>query len=146
MWAQGERPEVLPYNDNEPIPPGYKVEERARTGLIIAGSIVFGLFYLGSVAIGMDSINSSRAPYGALFVPVIGPFIVAGAGNPGSGFPFPSTGPLYVFDGFVQAGGAAMLLAGIFAKKKVLARQDVALTMRPEFSVGLGSVGMKLTF
>ena len=33
-----------------------------------------------------------------------------------------------------------------FAKKKVLARQDVALTLRPEFSVGPGSVGMKLTF
>ncbi len=136
-----ERRAVIPYKGGV-VPPGYRLEERIRTGLVVAGSVVFGTFYLFTVAGAMQSLNSSRAPYGALFVPVLGPFIVAGAGN-FTGFDSLLV-PLFIFDGIIQAGGAAMLLAGIFAPKKVLVREDVAA--RPEIFVGPGSVGMKVTF
>lgn len=105
---------------------------------MISGSIIFGLFYLGSVVIGADKIDSTSAPYGALFVPVLGPLIVAANRENDSGG--------YLFNGLVQAGSGIMLLAGIFSKKKVLVREDVAQVMRPEVFVGPGSVGMKLTF
>ena len=129
---------MLPYTEFEPIPPGYKPGEQVRKGPVIAGSIIFGLFYLGSVVIAVDKIDSTRAPYGALFVPVLGPLGVAAALENDSG--------AYLFNGLVQAGSGIMLLAGILSKKKVLFREDVAQVMQPEVFVGPGSVGMKLTF
>jgi hypothetical protein len=140
MW-QDARPETLPYpaDDNGTIPSGYKPVEKIRKGFVIAGSIVFGVFYLGPVYLAALSSISDNVPYGALFVPVIGPFIVAGTADSSSAY-------LYVFDGLIQAGGGAMLLAGLFAKKKVLVRDDLAQGIRPEFFVGPRSIGMKVTF
>ncbi len=114
------------------------MKERVRNGLVITGSIFFGLSYFVSLLLTVDKFDSNRAPYGALIVPVLGPLIVAGNIDQNEG--------LYVFDSLVQAGGAAMVLAGIFAKKKVFVRQDIVHVVRPEFLVGPGSIGMKLTF
>lgn len=137
-------PEVMNYEESQPIPPGYKPEERIRKGLVVGGAVTFGVVYFFTAVGAAYNLDSSRAPYGALFVPVAGPFIVAGAGN------FSGVGELgrfgLILDGFVQAGGAAMLLAGIFAKKKVLVRQDVAHVVEPEIMIGPGSAGLKLTF
>jgi hypothetical protein len=149
--AQGIPPETLPFNENEPIPPGYKVEEHMRRGLVIAGGVVFGVFYVGSAMIGAQSISYDEAPYGAMFVPVLGPFIVGAAGDfgdsstSGNFVSAVATGS-FVLMGLGQAAGAAMLLSGIFAKKKVLVRQDVAHVMRPDVFIGPGSIGMKLAF
>lgn len=141
--AYGSGPEVMPYDEEQPIPPGYVPQERIRKGLVIPGAIIFGTVYFFTAVGGGLNIDSSRAPYGALLVPVAGPFIVAGTGNFVLG---DLTAMMFVFDGLLQAGGAAMLLSGIFAKKKVLVRQDMAQTVRPEVLVGPGSIGMKLTF
>ncbi|MDI1442792.1 hypothetical protein [Polyangium sp. 6x1] len=131
---------VMPYKGGV-VPPGYVLEERVRKGLVIAGSVLFGTFYLFTAA-GAAAAESNSAPWGALYVPVIGPFIVAGAGN------FRGDAevvrPLFVLDGIIQAGGAAMLIAGIVAKQKVLVRED--LVARTELLVGPGSVGMKMSF
>jgi len=146
-WPQAERPKELPFKEGEPIPPGYKPEEQMRRGLVISGAVIFGVFYFFTAMGGISNIDDSRAPYGALLVPVVGPFIVAGAGNfpsSGSGVLFP--GGVFVLVGIFKAGGGAMLLAGIFAKKKVLVRQDVAQVVKPEVIVGPGSIGMKVTF
>ena len=138
--APPEMKPVMPYKGGV-IPPGYVLEERMRKGLVIAGSIVFGTFYLFTVA-GATAAESSQAPWGALYVPVLGPFIVAAAGD----FRGDSqiVRPLFVLDGIIQAGGAAMLIAGIVAKQKVLVREDLAA--RTELLVGPGSVGMKMSF
>ncbi len=120
-----------------------------RKGMVVTGAVLFGVFYLGSILIGAGDIDSERAPYGALFVPVIGPFIVAGAGNFGSNVsidPLSSSQTAYIFDGLIQTGGAALLLFGIFAKKKVFMREDVTATLKPDFFVGPRSVGMKMHF
>lgn len=147
-YYQGERPETLPYEEGQPTPPGYRPVETARKGLVITGAVLFGVFYLGSVLIGIQDIDSNNAPYGALFVPVIGPFIVAGAGNfagSGSGI-LGSSEAAYVFDGLIQAGGGAMLLIGALAKKKVFMREDLTATLKPDVFVGPGSIGMKMRF
>lgn len=145
-----KQPDVLAYKEGDPVPPGYKPDKHVRKGLVIAGAVIFGVFYLGSAYAGVMNIDADNAPYGALLVPVIGPFIVAGAGNfdtnPGSGNSSGVGSALFVLDGLIQAGGAAMFLGGMFAKKSVLVRQDVAAAPSPEFFVGPGSVGMKLQF
>ncbi len=133
----------MPYDEEQPVPPGYVPQERIRKGLVIPGAVVFGTFYFFTAVGGGLNLDERNAPYGALLVPVAGPFIVAGTGDFTLG---DFTAMLFVFDGIIQAGGAAMLLSGIFAKKKVLVRQDMAQTVRPEVMVGPGSIGMKLTF
>ncbi|MDI3281876.1 hypothetical protein [Polyangium sp. 15x6] len=135
-----ERKPVMPYKGGL-VPPGYVLEERIRKGLVIGGSVVFGTFYLFSAA-GAAAAESTRTPWAALYVPVIGPFIVAGAGNFSGSDNYAR--PLFIFDGLVQAGGVAMLVAGIVAKQKVLVREDLAAG--PEFFVGPRSVGMKMSF
>src|SRR5688572_15787699 len=39
-------PKRMNYEEGQPIPPGYRVETRARRGLIIAGAVTFGVTYL----------------------------------------------------------------------------------------------------
>ncbi len=149
--SQKPPPEILPYKDNEPIPQGYNVQERSRKGLAIAGGAVFGVFYLMSVGIGAQSLKYDEAPYGAFFVPVLGPFIVAAAGDFGGSDSLGSfvntvTVGSFVLIGLAQTAGAAMLLTGILQKKKVLVRNDIAKVVQPEFFVGPRSVGMKFSF
>lgn len=112
-------------------------------GLVIAGSVILGTFYLFTISATIKDFDSSRAPYPALLVPVLGPFIVGATGN----FSQSGTEILYFANGFVQAGSAAMLLAGIFAKKKILVREDLLKeAYQPQLLVGPGSVGMKMAF
>ena len=105
---------------------------------------------MGSAIGGVKNIDADNAPYGALLVPVLGPFIVAGAGNfnslPNSSNSGDVTAAFFVVDGLIQAAGVAMFLGGMLAKKSVLVRQDIATAPQPEFFVGPGSVGMKLRF
>jgi hypothetical protein len=132
------------YEEGQPIPPGYRVETRARRGLIIAGAVTFGVTYLLSAfaaSIAVDGGGSEE--FGPLFVPVAGPFITIGtAGSEGTG-----TFAL-VLDGVAQAGGIAMFIAGIATEEKFLMRNDVSkpnITVTPmmvgDSSFGLGIRG-----
>jgi len=112
-----------------------------------------GIFYLGSVINGFQYLDSTNAPYGAMFIPVFGPLIVAAQGNFHSITPGfinfdigPITTALYLSDFIAQAGGVTMLVAGLASKKKILLREDLAQVVRPEVFVGPGSVRLKLTF
>jgi hypothetical protein len=64
--------QTAPSEDEEP-PAGYHVETKARNGLIIAGSIVFGAMYSLGLASG-SNMDSSAQP-GYLIIPVLGPWI-----------------------------------------------------------------------
>ena len=117
---------------------------RKRYGLIISGSIVFGMPYLFSAFGGLSSLGSNDTTGVALLLPVIGPFIVAGQSDFHGLEGFVSG--LLLISGLVQTTGAALLIAGLAGSKKVLVRNDIAKVVRPEFFVGPRSVGMKLTF
>ncbi len=112
-------PARMKYSEGDPIPPGYRVESRTRTGLVIGGSIMFGLLY-GFTAFGAS--ESTDPDTNWLYAPVIGPFIYASTLDgelAGIGRFF-----LYV-DGLIQAGGAAMLIVGLVGKTE-LVRNDIA--------------------
>jgi hypothetical protein len=109
-------PRVLDPEGGTPL--GYHPGTRIRTGLVIAGSVLFGTLWVPSAVAG------SFVSEPVAFAPVVGPFVVAAqaAGTPGV------NGALVfalVLDGVAQAGGLAMLIAGLAAREPVLLRADV---------------------
>lgn len=143
-------PRVIPYRPNEPIPPGYEVRQRMRKEFVIGGAIGAGLFYGASVFYGVRELDSPNAPYGLMFLPVFGPFIVAATGdfvntkNVFGGTNSPRAFPIFL--GVTQTAGVGVLLFGLFAGGKALVRKDASNIQRPELLVGPSSVGMKLAF
>ena len=139
--ASGPR-RITDWEEGEPIPPGYHPITRIRKGLVIGGAVTFGVIYLTNVLVAAvaHDVGSSLAP---LYVPIVGPFIQIGNTSTATGNVF------LVLDGLLQAGGVAMLVAGIAAPKTLLVRNDLAknfeitptpMTFGPQ-SGGFGFVG-----
>lgn len=141
-------PKVLPYEEGQPVPPGYRLEERAHRGLVIAGAATLGGLWLLSVLVAsaVDSLNrgytgDSTSVAWPLYIPVFGPFIGLGVfdGRSNSGT------LILVIDGLGQAGGAAMLIGGALTKQKRLVR---TAEDKPTFTVlptRMGTHGMGLS-
>ncbi len=110
-------PARMKYSEGDPVPPGYRVENRTRTGLVIGGSIMFGIMY-GVTA----SFGGTGTDTGWLYVPVAGPFIYSSTLD--SEWAGIARFFLYM-DGLIQAGGAAMLIVGLVGKTE-LVRNDIA--------------------
>ena len=135
-------PATLPYRDDKPIPPGYRLVERTRTGLVVAGAIVLGVPYV----IGLSFVSTHDSDSGAnwLIVPGIGPWMALGARRTSCSQTTTDKDPQcvgdafavmgLVFDGILQTTGATLLIVGLAVPKHVLVRQDVA-------GVTLGRVG-----
>jgi hypothetical protein len=146
----------LPYTDGQTIPPGYRLVERNRRGLIIAGSVVTGVFWLFSVtgAVAADYEDKS----GFLLLPALGPWLMLAAGG-GKDEPcaqdeisaISSCGDrsalraILVLDGIVQTAGAAMFVSGFAFPNRRLVRDDVTVGVVPvtlgRDGHGLGVVG-----
>jgi hypothetical protein len=126
-------PLELPYDPDRGIPPGYKLAEKPRTGLAIAGGVTFGGLWLVSCIAGgfvEDAGQYNNSQHGwPLYIPVIGPLITISTAHSS---PAPTT--LLVFDSLFQAGSLAMFIAGLASSQKVLKYQFNAgnqLTLRP---------------
>jgi hypothetical protein len=107
------------------------VEERPRTGLVIAGAIVVGVPYL----IGVSAISADHGDNGTgwLWVPALGPWMALAerrrcTATDADGVS-ECTGDVFarmalIMDGIVQTAGATLLVVGLAVPKKVLVRQD----------------------
>jgi len=139
----------LPYEDGDPIPPGYRLVTRKRRGLIIAGSIVTGVPWAFGVmgAVGNDFQDNT----GLLLIPVIGPWALLatntardGSCGPTDSFCDASKASLrsaLVLDGIVQLAGASMFVAGMFFPRTRLVRRDVVVSVVPT-TLGHGGYGI----
>lgn len=119
-------PRTLPYEPGGPIPQGYVLTEKPRLGLIIGGSIAFGLLYITSLmayslAEAVCAGSSCSNDFWPLSLPVIGPFITIGTANAEGG-----AISLLAMDGLGQGAGLAMLILGVASKKQVWLRADLA--------------------
>jgi hypothetical protein len=131
--------EVRDYHEGDPVPSGYQVETRARTGPIVAGGVVFGSLYF------LTALGATSGPNGndtGLLVPVAGPFIeMASTRNEAATF-------VLGLDGLGQAAGAALFLYGITSPKTVLthkASQSVQVSPVALGKKGSG-LGLSATF
>lgn len=131
------RPRTLPYGEDQPTPYGYRPVSRYRYGLIIGGALTFSTLYIPTVV--ATAGTSDKITY----VPIAGPFILAGKVGARSGDLFT---PLSIFflavDGLGQAAGAAMLISGLAHKKQVLVRDDVAAVRVTPMILGYGAAGI----
>jgi hypothetical protein len=125
-----------------PIPEYAHIETEPRKGLVISGAAVLGASYAITVLVAIGYCGpGSECVNGALYIPVIGPFIVAAQA--------PSTGgaTLAAFDGIVQVTGLGLLIAGFVAPEKFVVWQDAdahaSLSVVPG---GGGGVGMVLRY
>lgn len=136
-------PSRLPYNDNDPIPPGYEIQTRPRMGLAKAGLATFIPLYglsviFGSVYLGSESGDAKR--YGPMLIPLVGPFATIGTAETDGGTAF------LVLDGIGQLTGAALFIAGMLSEEKYLSRQTATSALRPEVFVGPKSISMRWEF
>lgn len=136
-------PSRLPYNENDPVPPGYEIQTRTRMGMAKAGIATFvPLYALSALFAGTYLGNESRKAeeYGPLVIPVIGPFVTMGTSNLDGGSLF------LLLNGVGQLTGAGLFLAGMLSDEKYLARKTAGLNLRPDVFVGPKSVSMRWEF
>ena len=123
------------YVEGRPIPQGYHIETRIRKGLVVSGSIIFGVPYLLSMSV---AASSHYTPDRWLYAPVIGPFAnLAVRGdecNPNGGQSGSSTTVVcssdsgvrffLMMDGLMQTAGATLFILGLAMPQTLLVRDD----------------------
>ncbi|HEX2670957.1 MAG TPA: hypothetical protein VHM25_08795 [Polyangiaceae bacterium] len=139
--ANGFYPALLPYRAGLPIPPGYRVEHRAATGIIVGGLATFGIAYATALVIGAKA--SFGDGTGWVAVPVIGPWAAIGArsyrcsNDPtqanqcvSGAFSEVQTIAALSADGVIQAAGAVLFVVGLASGHDELVRTDLPVSFR----------------
>jgi hypothetical protein len=150
-WYYREPPATLPYRANEPIPPGYRLEHRPRTGLIIAGAVVTAVPYFIGLSIASASKFSNAG--GFLAIPAIGPWLTLAARENTNCYDYVNSSTYYsctadtgivtllVLDALVQTTGAILFVIGVATDRELLVRQDVAKLRLTPMSFNGGGYG-----
>jgi hypothetical protein len=134
---------IKDWEEGDPIPPGYHVATRTRTGLIVGGAVLFGVLYFLSLVVaagnGDAASRGQSNPAAALYFPVAGPFIQMANSDS-------STAKLFLaIDGLGQAAGAAMFIGGLSSPKTVLLRNDLARPVLTPMRIGRDGFGLGLS-
>lgn len=154
----------MPYRKGLPVPPGYRVVERANSGLTIGGGVTFLLAYAAGLGLAASQSFDNGTAYTA--IPVAGPWAAIGGRTfkckapvttntvqalqkainkcVGTAFDEVTTVVFLTADGLVQATGAALFFVGLATGYDELVREDLpktALTVFPEGGMGLSVSG-----
>jgi len=131
-------PKRMAYEDGQPVPAGYRVEDRVRQGPVIAGALLLGIPYV--IGLTIASIADYKNQSGWLAVPAAGPWLMLflhkspDCNSSTSNCPDDALDFILRFyltiDGVLQATGTGLLLFGL-SGRKLLIRDDVAFTVRP---------------
>lgn len=133
-------PKRLPYR-NEPVMPGYVLEEQKRWWMVGVGG---GLFIIGYViGLGVAEDNDFNNGLGFAAIPIAGPWVSLAMHDrcSESEFASPSSSIVTCNDdaiqsgmiasGILQAGGLALLALGLGSTRQVWTREDLAIQVTP---------------
>lgn len=141
--AHADEPEAVPYADGDEKPPGYHLEQRARSGPISAGII------LGSVAYSLAVFtlvypDTSRW----VAVPVVGPFVVASRSSARwNDLDHLDAGGLMWMNGALQATAAVAIVSGLVFRKTWWVRDErVVWAIAPIASAGTRGLSFVASF
>ena len=116
-WVLRKR--VTPY-EGQPIPPGYRLDDRQNRGLVIAGAVVFGATYGVAALVGATGLAEGEdgQPVAPLLIPVAGPIVTTFTADM-------QLEPVLALVGnsVVQVGGITLLLAGLTANRTMMVRR-----------------------
>jgi hypothetical protein len=159
-------PPLLPYKKGLPVPPGYRVVDRAATGLTLGGGLTFLASYVAGLGLAASQSFDNGTAYTA--IPVAGPWAAIGgrtfrckvsvatssvssvalqkAINKCVGFAFDevTTVVFLTADGLVQATGAVIFFIGLASGHQELVREDLpkaAVYPLPEGGAALSVFG-----
>jgi hypothetical protein len=150
--ARPRGPARLRYEEGDPIPAGYHVVQRARQGLVIAGTIVFAVSY--GIALTVALVDDFKDQTGSLAIPIAGPWLMMYSrsrpncdSQTGEGCVEQTAETILRFylavDGVAQAAGVGLLSFGV-AGRQILVRDDtyasVHLTPGPVGRAGYGAL------
>jgi hypothetical protein len=139
-------PPILPYRTGLPVPAGYRVVDRAATGLMIGGGATFGVAYLAGLALAAGQGFGNGTAYTT--IPVAGPWAAIGGRSfkcqstaavgatessvqnainkcVGTAFDEVTTVVFLTADGLVQATGAVLFFVGLASGYQELEREDL---------------------
>ena len=132
-------PRTLEWEPGEPVPQGYRPVSQIRTGLVVGGAVTFGSVWLLNALVASVGIDINQGQAWPLYIPILGPFIAMGTFQRVQAV----DAFFLVLDGIVQAGGLAMLIAGIAAPRHQLVRNRYTSLLFPmPVSFGNGSAGI----
>jgi hypothetical protein len=136
-YGKYEYPAKLEWDEGGPIPQGYHPVTHVRRGLIIAGSITFGVLYAFSVLGADASRDDHTTKYDGLYIPGIGPFLAASHANQ-------DNSSLLLIDGFGQCAGIIMFVSGFAFPKTELLRNDLGVELHVLPRMSKESTGLSL--
>ena len=143
------------WREGDPVPPGYHVEDKPRSGLVTGGLIMTLVPYSIGAFAAISAKFGNESTW--LLAPVIGPWMTMGqrryydCPRSGGGDTLGCAADVFVamgliVSGVVQAAGATLLLVGVLNTKPGLVRDDTALHVRP-MTVGSGyGLGLQSAF
>lgn len=140
-------PLILPYEQGQPVPPGYRVKTRTSRSLLVSGAVTFGVPYVASALIAsavLSADTNAGEPLAPLFIPFAGPFITLGTTHAGGVASF-----WLVLDGLTQIGGAALFTGGLISEERFLQRvgaPPAAARLLPEVRVAPGFTSLRWQF
>jgi hypothetical protein len=135
-------PTIVAYEGGR-IPRDSTIEERTRKGFVVGGIVVAASAYTMSLAYALSTCGPQekcRSGSDWLYVPIVGPFITSAKA--------PSTGgaAIAAFDGALQLGGIAMIVAGVLIPQKVVVTPGHASWKVEPLHMGSGmGVGVTMT-
>jgi hypothetical protein len=127
---------IKDWEEGQPIPYGYHHETRVRKGLVITGSVVFGVLYLYSTFFAAVGSDAGTNKLGWMAVPVVGPFLETSETSSAT------LQYILVLDGLAQAAGVAMLFGGFMYPKHLLVRNDLASMTVVPMKIGMDGSGL----
>lgn len=138
------RPKRLPYNGEAEMP-GYQRQEQRRWWMLGVGGALFGLGYLGSIAIGAE--HDFRDGLGFAAIPLAGPWVASAMHDhrceDGSfDCSRSSDDASLAATGVIQGVGGVLLAIGLATTRDVWVRDDIAWGLSPV--VGNGRSGLQL--
>lgn len=144
---------IYDWDEDEELPPGYRLEKRLRKAHLHAGvvtlSAVYGVTAAATIApFGQAKNADDRRAVAPLFVPVAGPFIAMGTLRTSD---LPPVAVVLGLSGAAQSVGLGLLIAGLAAPRTVLVRsydegEDTSWSLSPVVSPRDGGLSLRVTF
>jgi hypothetical protein len=137
---------IYGWDDDQPVPPGYRKVTTRNGPMLGAGIALFSSMYsvsTASAAIGgaidsEDLDGTSSEDWAVLYIPIAGPFLAVHTLDAR-----PSGVGVLVSDGIFQVAGLALLLAGALDSETHLLRYSVVPIIQPRAGGGVLGVGAR---